>query len=271
MGILNLPNELILLIGEHLATIDLSYFLSACRRLWSVLTPSFRKRSDEEPEIGALQWAAIRGDVSLVELAISEGAEIDKCSGWLARTALYLATYYNHPEIIRILIAHGATISVKCGTYGSTPLHCAATSGFLEATRVLLDLGADMMCRDTDGDTPAHRAVVGWGSTQVEILRLFIDAGFDPHTRGDRGRTILHVAVKNENKDAVNYLLRQKKVGIPINARDSHGKTALDWAKDAQIIRQLTEATKQVEGGDQHRCSYGCYHRFSLRHRWRRI
>ena len=210
-----------------------------------------------------------------MEQAISRGAEINKANrSRFCRTALHSAAEGNYPDVIRLLIKKGAMTSAK-DILGSTALHVAALSENHKATSTLLSQGADMMCRDHSGNTPAHNSAAELGQKAPSGLSLFINAGFNPNIRGCRGRTILHVAAKYDSLDSVEYLLRQKKVGIPINARDSSGKTPLDYAGDptsiawamvakAEIVRLLTEATNQVEGGRDHTCLHGCYHSFSL-------
>ena len=106
-------------------------------------------------------------------------------------------------------------------------------------------------------------------------MPLFINAVFDPNTRRFGDRTVLHIAALYGSFDTVEYMLRQNMVGVPINARDSSGKALLDYVRDPDalasvdvaqvgISRLLTAATEQVEGGRNHTCLHGCYHRFSL-------
>lgn len=275
MGILGIPNELVFMIGDYLPIEDLANFLGTCRRLSSALTVPLYKRDNLESGRTALQWAAENGNISLVKLAISRGAEIDKPNDIeYCQTALHSAAAGNHPEVIRILVDNGAKTTAK-NEQGSTPLHLAALCESLEAMSALLDLEADMMCRNDDGDTPAHYSAVGLYYMVPSGLRLFIDSGFDPSTRGCRDKTILHTAAEYDNVHGVKYLLRQQKVGIPINARDSDGKTPLDCvrgprdvefatAAHTEIVQLLTAATEQVEGGREHTCLHGCYHKFSL-------
>ena len=79
MRILDFPNELLLMVGENLIIGDLSRFRSTSRKLWLVLTPCYQKLCLEDVgNLTALQWAVLRGHVELIELAILNGADIDK-------------------------------------------------------------------------------------------------------------------------------------------------------------------------------------------------
>ena len=129
MGILGIPNELLLLIGEYLSIRDLYHFLLTCRRLNSILNRRLHKLGLQD--IGkqtALQWAAERGHASLVERAISGGAEIDKPDrGQSRRRPLHSAARNNHLGVVRILVKNKARISIR-DSHGMTPLHYASPS-----------------------------------------------------------------------------------------------------------------------------------------------
>ena len=98
MGIISVPDKIVLLIGEHLSIPDLARFLSTCRELHYTLTHTLYERGNAEDGQTALQWAAERGDISLVELAIFRGSEIDKPNKSRSyRTTLHSAAEENHP------------------------------------------------------------------------------------------------------------------------------------------------------------------------------
>ena len=78
MGIRDFANEIPLMVGESLSIGDLSKFRSTSRRLHLVLTPPYEKLCLEDiGKVTALQWAALRGHVELIELAILNGADIE--------------------------------------------------------------------------------------------------------------------------------------------------------------------------------------------------
>ena len=173
MGILGIPNELLLLIGEYLSIRDLFHFLSTCRRLNSILNRRLHKLGLQD--IGkqtALQWAAERGHASLAERAILGGAEIDKPDlRENGRTPFHSAARNNHLDVVRILVKNKAKISIR-DTNGMTPLHYAALCKGVEATIGLPGKGVDMARTNAT------------------------NAGFDLAIRGNYdGQTILHEAV----------------------------------------------------------------------------
>lgn len=237
MGILSIPNELLLVIGEDLAIKDLFYFLLTRRRMSSLLTPRLHERGVQDVEDGltALQWAALHGKESLAILAISRGAELNEpCRQRSGLTPLHLAAEQGHHGVIEILVKRGAEIDVRYD-HAYTPLHLAAWYGQEEAIRVLLRLGADMMCVTPFGDAPAHFAV-----GNLKCLKAFIDAGFNPNTARYNNRTILHDAVfYRSGMEIVEYLLEKTEAKASINTKDSRGETPLKLAEDGAIARLL--------------------------------
>ena len=151
MGILTLPDELLLLIGQDLY------------RLWSLFEPCLHELGVQNiGELTALQWAAERGKATLAKLAISRGADVSEPNQLLfGRTPLNSAALCGDPAVIEILVEHGAKVNAR---YYQTPLHLAVVSGNVEAIKVLLNLGSDALAIDTLGDTPAHSSYVSLGS-----------------------------------------------------------------------------------------------------------
>ena len=249
MGILDLPNELLLKIGEDLPIIeDLFHFLSANRRLSSLLTPHFRRLRD----VGScpiLLWAVIHGHASLAERLISKGAKVDELpSDSEGKTALHLAAEFDYPDIIRVLVKHGAQINARRNDR-ETPLHTAVSCGSPLAIRVLLELGADTEITDREGRSPALLAAY---LGLIDSLRPFVDAGLDCTRTHFTDETILHNAVLSEGElsyyrkgsrgvGLVNFILEHGGEKI-INARTFVGATALDylnWDKNKKLVRLL--------------------------------
>ncbi len=136
------------------------------------------------------------------------------------------------------------------------------------ACQVLIDNGADVNAVDNDGTTPAMIAAMD-GSP--ETLKVLIDNGADLNSADNAGRTPLILAVLSpetkadislshvtpqavamvkpqvieslgEYPDVVNTVKLLLKAGVDVNAKDKAGKTARDYATDAEVIRLLDEA-----------------------------
>ena len=228
MGILGIPNEILLLIGESLSIKDLARFILTCRRMSSLLTPRLHKLGVQDiGELTALQWSAVRGHVSLIELAVSNGAEINKpMRGQCNYTALHMAVESGNcdPTIIRTLVKHGARTDVKDSEL-RTPLCLAACFKNVQAIGVLLELRAGMECAG-ELDTPAHVTAI-WGD--IDCMRALVAAGFDFDARDCHGQTILHNGLFGGEK-LMEYLLGQEGGRAMVNAGDYDGWTPLHHA-----------------------------------------
>ena len=220
MGILDFANELLLMVGESLSIGDLTKFRSTSRRLHLVLTPRYEKLCLEDiGKLTALQWAALRGHVELIELAILNGADIDKPLGSiLDRTAPRMS---DRPSFVCSLV-NCAYLTHPLDAIPCTPLYLAACSGKHGAIKMLLKAGASMQCHD-GMNTPAH---VSATKGDISCMQAFIAAGFDINTKGSWDRTILHQAVWG-GVEMVKYLLTYAGGEKLVNAEDSSSRTPL--------------------------------------------
>ena len=279
MGILGLPNELLLLIAENLAVLDLLSFRSASQCLSSLLTPRFYDAILDASPIDALKWAATYDHALLAELAIARDARvyIRDLSG-LRGTPLHLATMHNSPNVICTLIKHGAP-AAKVDRYWSlihlaamnncpdsirilvkhgaptdkvdgyrTPLHVAASWRSQRAVRVLLELGASMKLKDARWEAPPRiSAHLG----DVDSMRAFVDAGLDFHLKDYQGRTILYNGICG-GKEMVEFLLEWGGEKV-VNDQDNALRTPLHSAvtkDDAEIIKLLVRHGADTEVKD---------------------
>ena len=222
MRILDFANELLLMVGENLLIGDLSRFRSTSRRLRLVLTPHYETLCLEDVgKLTALQWAVLRGHVELIELAILNGADIDKplgsrISDWPGSIfPLVNQAYLDHPYAIYF-----------------TPLYLAACTRKVRAIQALLKAGASMQCV-AGINTPAH---VSAKKGDVDCMRAFISAGFDINARGSGGCTILHHALFGGVK-MVKYLLEHAGGERLVNSKDYWMETPLHWVVGTLYVK----------------------------------
>ncbi|MSO89346.1 MAG: ankyrin repeat domain-containing protein [Rhodospirillaceae bacterium] len=142
--------------------------------------------------------AAALGEVAQVKTILdgdpskSEGYSKD---GW---TALHLASFFGHADVVRLLVAAGARrTAVSRNKLANTPLHAAVAARRATVVDVLLAAGADPDSRETNGLTPLHLAAL---NGDVEIIRRLIAAGADRLAQAPDGR----IPVEWVKKDQVN-------------------------------------------------------------------
>jgi ankyrin repeat protein len=167
-------------------------------------------------------------------------------------SAVRLAVYHAHPEVVRILVERGARIDVfdasatgatarvgdllsedpsranAVASDGFTPLGLAAFFGHLDAVRLLLANGADpnQAARNSTRVAPLHSAVAGGN---VEIVRELLAHGADVQARQEGGFTPLHNAAFEGEEEMIRLLLAH---GSDRAARSDAGKTPADIARD---------------------------------------
>ena len=224
MRIDTISKELCLLITEDLPIPDLYSLLRTCRGLSRILTPRLLELGLRDVgELTALQWAAERGHKSLVLLAISNGAKVNKTTKrWPYSTALHLAAMSERPnrDIIRTLVSEGARIEAK-DSFRETPLFRAVEAGRAQAIEELLIQGAIVRGRDR----LAHIAARGGN---VDCMRALAVAGIDYRKTDMSDRTILHEAFcSSAGLSTAKYLLEQEGGRMIVNAKAYDKSTAL--------------------------------------------
>ena len=248
MEILDFANELLLMVGENLSIGDLSKFRSTSQRLCLVLTPRYKKLCLEDiGKLTALQWAALRGHIELIELAILNGADIEMpFKGILDKTAPHMS---DRPRSVCQFV-NRAYLQRPLNAIHCTPLYLAACSGKDGAIKTLLNAGARMQCRDRM-DTPAH---VSATKGDISCMQAFIAAGFDIITKGTGDRTILHQAMFGGVK-MVKYLLMYAGGKKLVNVKDYFSHTPLHYVAGCFPVRYNRKVITQLllqHGADIH-------------------
>jgi uncharacterized protein len=111
----------------------------------------------------ALGLACFFGHSEIVHLLLQKGANINLASANAVRvTPLHSAVAAQQPEITEILLQHGAEVEAQ-QPQGFTPLHQAAHAGHLQLVELLLRYGASCNTISKDGHTPLDMAQEkGW-------------------------------------------------------------------------------------------------------------
>jgi len=140
----------------------------------------------------ALEIAAEKGHLDMVELLLNGGATIDsESSKW--GNALEPATYGGNESVVKFLLDRGVDVNTKSGRHGSALL-AAATANNLRMSQLLIDNGADIEVEGKDGKTPLCRAAY---EGYYSLVRLLADNGADVNSVGKDGHrgTPLHSTI----------------------------------------------------------------------------
>jgi ankyrin repeat protein len=152
-------------------------------------------RSSNDFDAPALNLAASRNDIPMIDLLLDHGADINARSTWWAGG--FGPLDFTNEEVSRYLVRRGATLTAHAasrlglagdlreivgknpevvherGGDGQMPLHFAATP---EIVDILVDAGADLEARDIDHEgTPAQHAILN-----EPVLRRLLERGAQP-------------------------------------------------------------------------------------------
>lgn len=196
--------------------------------------------------------AAFIGDLKQVKDLLDEGADVHAKDAH-GVTALWLASKFNHPDVVRLLLDNGAEVNAK-DKDGVTALIEACSfepsGGKLGVVRLLLERGADVNAKDNSAVTALMHA--SSGEDDPDIVRLLLDKGADPNAKDDEGKTALIWAAGWGDVEAARRLLGK---GSDLNAKDNEGGTALKTASDKghiEMVELLKAHGATAQGDNQH-------------------
>jgi ankyrin repeat protein len=238
--LLDLPNELLLSIADHLKRDrDINAFARVNRRLYVLLDTYLYQHNIQQRNSSALLWAAKHGRQSIVRRLLREGADVQATRADSQKpTALHLASRKKHLRIVEILIRSGANIDAQTCN-GFTPLHMAVMKESEPVARLLLENGADFRKEYPDCDrrcTALHMASL-FGATA--IVQLLLEKGADISAQDIDLQTPLHYAVKVKgrkwrgNVGTVRYLIENN---ADMDVRDMWGRRPQDLAEYNPMI-----------------------------------
>ncbi|XP_046346164.2 ankyrin repeat domain-containing protein 50-like [Haliotis rufescens] len=160
------------------------------------------------------------GDLSRVEVILSQGGTDINCKDKIGRTPVMWAAGNGHKEVVELLVSKGAKVSIvdRCG---NSILHSAGRGGDVEVVQYVLshdmvDINGRGSCRRTPVMLAAEKG-------HIAIVKLLVDKGGDMSLVDKRHENILHLACLCGQIEVVKYVLSQDIVDI--NSRGRKRKT----------------------------------------------
>jgi ankyrin repeat protein len=186
--------------------------------LWCVI--DVRNRDTPQPALGP--GTDREGNFALAQLLLEKGADPN--------------TRIREMPVVRTYIMPLGSLSWVDFT-GETPFIRASLAGDVKVMRLLMKHGADPRIATTGGTTAlAAAAGVNWVVAQtfdegpealLEAVRICHEAGIDVNAANSKGIRAIHGAANRGSDAIVRYLAEH---GADLHARDSEGRTPLDWA-----------------------------------------
>lgn len=180
----------------------------------------------------ALHLAARQGQESAIQALLAKGADL-KPKDLAAMTALHLAARYGHGSVVQLLLTGNADLETK-SLDGVTALHHAAHMGHVSVVQLLITNNANIETKDRYGDTALHQAAY---KGHVSVVQLLITADANIETKDQYGRTALHQAARMGHVSVIQLLITS---GANIETKDQDGLTALHHA----VIEEHITATQ---------------------------
>lgn len=148
--------------------------------------------------------AAYKGDLPRLKALLDIGADVNArmANGSTnGSTVLMVASLTGDREIVQALLDKGADVNATNNS-GFTALMMASQEGRLEVVRALLDKGADVNAKtknETKND-PMTALILASMKGRLEVVRALLGKGADVHARTSGGRTALDFAIEADVK-----------------------------------------------------------------------
>ena len=211
---------------------------------------------------GPLRTAAACGHLELVKMLVERGATVKGSS------ALHAAAEIGSLPLARFLLEHGASVG-EINPIGETPLVNAATKHQSAMVKFLIEKGADVNAASTGrySRTLLHHLVY---FEDLEIAAIALEHGGDVNMKDFEGKTVLDSAVDRERVAFIEFLISKVpslagpatlavvarckdpklvelllEKGIPVDARDAGGSTALHVAAQKGCTRAVDVLIKK--------------------------
>ncbi|KAL8366005.1 hypothetical protein RB595_004676 [Gaeumannomyces hyphopodioides] len=200
------------------------------RRLWCrIYSESYTWliTSPDIAEASALYHTCAAGFKQAAACLVGDGADIS-APGGLFGSALQVAAWKGHADIVHLLLDNGADVNRQGGYCGSA-LQAASHLGHKDIVQLLLDKGADANARgDKFGSALQVASYYGW----IDIVRLLLDKGADVNLQGGHFGSALNSAISKGHLDIAQLLLDRGAVKSPPHAAAATAKGELE--QDAQ-------------------------------------
>jgi uncharacterized protein len=159
---------------------------------------------DYIPEINLFEAAAV-GKFDMIAHLIYKAPEQINSFSEDGFTALGLASYFGHEEIIRYLILKGAEVNLPSQNgLNIYPIHSAVAANHDMIAKMLIEAGADVNVRQEKGITPLHSAAY---NGNIELLIVLLEAGAEVNAETTEGKKPGDLAAQGGYTDIAKILV----------------------------------------------------------------
>ena len=188
----------------------------------------------------ALQDAIDDGDLDKAHALLQLGAAVDANVVIGEKTPLFEAIEREQTEIVEMLLTNGANIHHTVFDSKDGALYVAARYGTLETIELLIAAGMDPNAGNAHDWKPINN-IDFRDAQKIEAIHLLVNAGADINQRGAGGRTLLSAAIRSKDTPLAKQLIE---AGADFNMETSLGHTHYEQAQKAELT-ELVEFMDQ--------------------------
>ncbi|KKO99476.1 hypothetical protein THAR02_08415 [Trichoderma harzianum] len=207
--------------------------------------PRYILKRQLEPKT-ALHGAAQGGDGAVMRLLLERGATLGDINDW--GKALNWAAVYGYKSVVELLVEEGIDPNRKRDDRSQgTPLLSAAKGGHEEIVKFLLEKRADPRVFDADGTTPLAQAADGGYKA---VVKLLLEHGADPDAGRVKDLRPLAAAARNGHGAVVRLLLEGGAKLEPSERYGPYDEDLLFWASDRRygaVVKLLLDKGAELE------------------------
>jgi ankyrin repeat protein len=191
-----------------------------------------------------LMIGAWEGNVDLMRLFISRGADINRVNG-IGENALILAAWRGHLDAVKWLIERGARINPRQRQW--SPLHYAVFAGHREVADHLIAEGADINALSTNGSSVLMMAVY---EGREEMARLLLERGADTAVRNEYGDGALEWAMRYNHLNIARLVTDAAEYAAAVSKpRETWGEPQRSLRMSKELEELIDMREKLVERG----------------------
>jgi ankyrin repeat protein len=151
-----------------------------------------------------LPEAVVAGKKHIVKQMIEENPSLINQYMADGFTALGLAGFFGHTEIVRLLLSNNADPNqASQNDFRVAPLHSAVAANYDTIAEMLLENGADPDKPQQQGIRPVHSAA---HNGNLDMVRLLLKHGADPSISDENGKTAISYAIEVNANDIIKLL-----------------------------------------------------------------
>ncbi|XP_018903045.2 LOW QUALITY PROTEIN: uncharacterized protein [Bemisia tabaci] len=235
----NIPEEDLVLL------LDRAVEMNSERMVGSILKTILRRHGFKTKYNQALLISAANGNLSITEMLMRSGADINYCN-FQGYTALHRAAEHNRKDIIHFLLKNGAAVNSPSGSENHktyylsrtpSPLSIAARKGLLEIVKTLIEFGANINALSANESSPIFEACK---KGRFKVAQLLLQHGATPDSKFV-DETPLSICAQKGYLSVLQVLI---KFNATVDIADSRGRTPLYRASEqgyVRIVKKLLE------------------------------